>query len=197
VIENDDRDSVREYTEEAQHRLTDQLWSLTARVADGAFKGTPFSLALIQDFHRSLFDGVRGHAGRIRRPGFGSEHLIFGPQRSVHRDKVEGELAAVVTRVERDLRPLLGDGAAEDYEVRAIELAVWAHAEVIRIHPFEDGNGRTSRLCAGHLLVQCGLWSVPIEAVKQEYTTALNHYYKTREITPLVDLFIELYPAGR
>ncbi len=45
--------------------------------------------------------------------------------------------------------------------------------------------------------MQCGLMPVPIEAVKQEYTTALNEYYKTRDIEPLVDLFIELYPAGR
>ncbi|WP_198023016.1 Fic family protein [Paenibacillus zanthoxyli] len=28
----------------------------------------------------------------------------------------------------------------------AIKLAAWTHAEFVRIHPFTDGNGRTSRL---------------------------------------------------
>ena len=28
----------------------------------------------------------------------------------------------------------------------AIELAAWTHAEFVKIHPFSDGNGRTSRL---------------------------------------------------
>ena len=71
------------------------------------------------------------------------------------------------------------------------------HADIVRIHPFEDGNGRTSRLCLAHVLVQCGLEIIPIEAVRQEYTEALNHYYNERDLEPLVDLYIRLYPIDR
>ena len=67
----------------------------------------------------------------------------------------------------------------------------------MRVHPFEDGNGRASRLCLAHVLVQCGLHVIPIEAVRQEYTEALNHYYDTHDIGPLVDLYIRLYPTMR
>jgi len=28
----------------------------------------------------------------------------------------------------------------------AVELAIWAHMELVAIHPFQEGNGRTARL---------------------------------------------------
>ncbi len=34
-----------------------------------------------------------------------------------------------------------------------IELAAWTHAEFVRIHPFPDGNGRTSRLIMNYQLL--------------------------------------------
>ena len=89
------------------------------------------------------------------------------------------------------------DGARGDFELTVIRLAVQTHADLIWIHPFEDGNGRVCRLVAGHLLVRHGLHPVPIEAVKQEYTEALNLYYTARDLGPLVDLYLALYPVGR
>jgi Fic family protein len=147
--------------------------------------------------HNALFRGVRDHAGRIRGPGFGSEYLTFGPNRSVRRDDVERRLNALFADVSLELQALAEKPDDEEYELRALRLAARAHAEIIRVHPFEDGNGRTSRLCAGHLLVKCGLLPVPVEAVKQEYTGALNHYFRTRDLDPLVDLFVHLYVVGR
>jgi fido (protein-threonine AMPylation protein) len=197
VIEASDDDSVRTYTPEEQLRITRQLEVLTREVHRGASRGRALDLDLLCSFHRALFDGVRGHAGKIRRPGFGSEYLTFGPNRSVSREVVEAELRATFARVARELPKLhdLRDDEDGQFELEAIRLAVWAHAEIIRIHPFEDGNGRSARLCAGHLLVQCGMWPVPIETVKQEYTGALNRYHETRDLDPLVDLFIQLYPV--
>jgi fido (protein-threonine AMPylation protein) len=152
----------------------------------------------LQELHAALFRGVKDFAGRIRDRGSGSERLVFGPHRSVHRDDVRRELTAVFERAQRGLRQVRDlDPADERYEHEAVCLAVWAHAEIIRVHPFEDGNGRTSRLCAGHVLVQLGLRPVAIEAVKQEYTEALNHYYVRTDLAPLVDLYLALYPVER
>lgn len=38
-----------------------------------------------------------------------------------------------------------------------IDLAAWAHAEWVRIHPFANGNGRTARVWANWILVRFGL----------------------------------------
>jgi hypothetical protein len=38
-----------------------------------------------------------------------------------------------------------------------IDLAAWAHAEWVRIHPFANGNGRTARAWANFLLVRYGI----------------------------------------
>ncbi|MBI3490264.1 MAG: Fic family protein [Acidobacteria bacterium] len=37
-----------------------------------------------------------------------------------------------------------------------IDLAAWAHAEWVRIHPFANGNGRTARVWANWIFVRYG-----------------------------------------
>lgn len=45
--------------------------------------------------------------------------------------------------------------------LRAVaEAAAWAHCEWVRIHPFANGNGRTSRLFGNTILVRYGLLPV-------------------------------------
>lgn len=39
----------------------------------------------------------------------------------------------------------------------ALDLAAWAHAEWVRIHPFANGNGRTARAWANFVLRRFGL----------------------------------------
>ena len=87
---------------------------------------------------------------------------------------------------------LLEHSADPAYEKSVVHIAVWLHAEVIRIHPFEDGNGRTSRLLMGLVLVRAGLRQIPVHACKQEYLDCLNHYYVAREIQVLIDLFLRV-----
>mgnify|MGYP000603397565 CR=1 FL=1 len=41
-------------------------------------------------------------------------------------------------------------------DLNPIELAAWTHAEFVRIHPFEDGNGRTSRMIMNYQLLLSG-----------------------------------------
>jgi fido (protein-threonine AMPylation protein) len=189
-------DPVRTYTLEEKALLTQQLEAIVRRVHAGEIRERPLTLALLCELHDAVFRGVRDHAGHIRQRGFGSEYLTFGPNRSVRRDDVQRELEALFAHAAREVRAIT-DEDAQRYELRALELAAVTHAEIIRVHPFEDGNGRTSRLCASHLLVALGLQPVPIEAVKQEYTGALNHYFASKDSGPLVDLFVRVYPVGR
>lgn len=96
-------------------------------------------------------------------------------------------------RIRYKLRELRDNIEAPNYDEEAMKFALWAHAELIRIHPFEDGNGRSCRLLMDHLLVVLMLKPIPVEACKQEYIETLNTYMLTRDIQPLLDLFLRLY----
>ena len=99
-------------------------------------------------------------------------------------------------RLQASIASFAADSEAPDYERAALHLAVWVHARIIRIHPFEDGNGRTSRLFMNWVLTRLGLRPIAIEVPRQEYLDCLNRYYHKGEITPLVDLCLRLYPLG-
>lgn len=186
-------DPVRRYTPEEDERLAHQLHSVTSRVYRGELTTRRVDLALLQDFHRALFEGVRSHAGQIRRTGFGQEYLGFGPNRSVHRAHVEAGLDELLSKVRGSISSFDENPDDPAYEAGALHLAVWTHAEVIRIHPFEDGNGRTSRVLMNWVLLRLGLRPVSIEAPRQEYLVCLNRYYTQKDLEPLIDLTLRLY----
>jgi Fic family protein len=186
-------DDVRSYTLEEDECLNKNLYLLTQQVHKGEFVFRPVTLELLRGFHHEIFKGVRTHAGKVRSENFGQEYLVFGPNRSVQRHKVAAELSCLFQKLSRLLCEVPSMIDSESYEESSINIAVWAHAEIVRIHPFEDGNGRTSRLLLSTLLVYLKLKPIPIEACKQEYNDALNHYFKTNELQVLSDLFLRLY----
>lgn len=56
-----------------------------------------------------------------------------------------------------------------------IELASLFHYRYIRIHPFEDGNGRMARLMANYILYRHGYPMIVVKSAdKDNYLTALN-----------------------
>ena len=70
-----------------------------------------------------------------------------------------------------------------------IELAAWTHAEFVRIHPFNDGNGRTSRLIMNYQLMFHGFPAINIPLdMKTQYFEALEQYDTKKELK----LFIEI-----
>ena len=76
----------------------------------------------------------------------------------------------------------------KDFE-DAIEKAAYTHAEFVRIHPFIDGNGRTSRIIMNYQLINNGL--LPISIPKEDkfiYFKALDNYASTGEVTELKKL---------
>ena len=97
----------------------------------------PFSLAAIRAWHESL----AGHAG-LRRVERERDSAPPAPA-----ELVEGRLATLAEWLEvagpRDLAP---DQAA------AVALA-----RLVEILPFDDANGRVSRLAASHLMVRGGM----------------------------------------
>jgi cell filamentation protein, protein adenylyltransferase len=65
-------------------------------------------------------------------------------------------------------------------------------ARIVEIHPFEDGNGRTSRLVLNILLVRLGLPTVAVELCKQEYNVLLNEFFRRKDAKLLTDSLLRL-----
>nr|WP_069876550.1 Fic family protein [Fusibacter sp. 3D3] len=64
-----------------------------------------------------------------------------------------------------------------------IECAAWTHAEFVRIHPFVDGNGRTSRLIMNYQLMANGFLPISIKKESRlEYFNALEAYAVTKDL---------------
>jgi fido (protein-threonine AMPylation protein) len=187
---------TRRYSDAEERRLADQLDLLTQRLYAGEFRAFTPGIALLCAFHGELFRGVRDHAGRIRNSDFGQETLTFGPNRSVHRTEVPRRLQRAFEEASRAISSFDSNQDNTQYEEMAIRLAVWIHAEVIGIHPFEDGNGRTSRLLMNWMLLRMRLLPVQMHVPKQEYRLCLNRYYAEGDIAPLTDLVLRLYLLG-
>jgi Fic family protein len=187
-------DPTRTYSFDEEKTLALNLLAVARQIHMGMWKTRQANVFLLCELHQALFKGVRGHAGRYRREDWGSEHLVFGPNRSRHRSDVEIELQAVLADLQKTILQCEAHLDAPNFEEVALRAAVVAHAKVVQIHPFEDGNGRASRLLMNWVLVRLGLRPIAFESEKQAYNTMLNHYFATREIQPLVDLCLRLYP---
>lgn len=78
-------------------------------------------------------------------------------------------------------------------DLNPIELAAWTHAEFVRIHPFIDGNGRTSRLLMNYQLMIQGFLPVSIDKEKRlDYYNALEQYAVNDDLQPFATFVAEL-----
>lgn len=74
-------------------------------------------------------------------------------------------------------------------ELNQIELAAWTHAEFVKIHPFLDGNGRTSRLIMNYQLMSEGFPAISVaKEDRLEYFKALDVYAVEGNLQPFADM---------
>lgn len=81
--------------------------------------------------------------------------------------------------------------------MNTVQLAAYTHAEFVKIHPFEDGNGRTSRLIMNYQLMLNGFLPVSISKEKKlEYFNALEEYAINGNLEQLINI-ITLLEANK
>lgn len=76
------------------------------------------------------------------------------------------------------------------------DLSSWAHFELVTIHPWADGNGRTSRLLMNLLQMEYGV--LPTKVLKQdkvEYIQALIETREEEEVNIFLDCMAQLHIA--
>ena len=140
-------------------------------------EGKPLDEPIVKDIHAILMENImtggiyRNVEARISGAGF--------------RPPAPDEMYVQIKNFYADL-PRRAD-------LNAVELAAWTHAEFVRIHPFVDGNGRTSRMLMNYQLMSAGF--LPVSIAKEnrlEYFDALEAYGTEGNLHPFADMIAEL-----
>ena len=142
-------------------------------VKDCVKGNVPLSENIIKDIHERVIP-ARGAGGIYRDvPVYirGAQHVPPNPR------KVWDAMKNFAYRMEHDTF------------ASPIEKAAWLHAEFVKIHPFQDGNGRTARLMMNyHLLAN----DFPPTSIKlknrEEYFSALEEYAMQDSLTAFSSL---------
>lgn len=139
--------------------------------------GNPLDENTVKDIHALLMENIQ--TGGVYR---NVEVRITG---AGHKPPVPSEMYRQVKNFFADL-PYRTD-------LNAIELAAWTHAEFVKIHPFTDGNGRTSRMIMNYQLLSNGF--LPVSVAKEtrlEYFDALEAYAVKGDLAPFAEMIAGL-----
>jgi Fic family protein len=138
---------------------------ITRRAADGR----PLDENTVKDIHQMLMENIQP-GGIYRNVNVRITGAGFQPPSP-------GEMYIQIKNFYADL--------PYKKAIHAIDRAAWIHAEFVRVHPFTDGNGRTSRMIMNYQLMSDG-W-LPISIPKEDrldYYNALEAYAVTGDIQP-------------
>ncbi|MCP1387288.1 Fic family protein [Corynebacterium sp. TA-R-1] len=130
------------------------------------------TVAFLKEWHRGLFAGIWTWAGKFRRTllNIGSDpHLI------------ETEVYVAMDNLRYQWR--------ETNVHNARQLGIATHAELVRIHPFTDGNGRATRLMADLIFAAAQVeqsrrpheWEYDWNLDKREYIRLLQKFDENRD----------------
>ncbi|CAN5403691.1 hypothetical protein BH09ACT12_BH09ACT12_12320 [soil metagenome] len=129
----------------------------------------------VRDLHRGLYAPVWEWGGRQR--------------------SLETNIGIAPEHIAVEMRNAL-DNLSYQWDHRtgldARTLGIAAHAELVHIHPFADGNGRVTRLLADLVFLAAQTGSDPLLAYNWEidrptYIRLLREYDQTRDVTSLAE----------
>jgi Fic family protein len=99
--------------------------------------------------------------------------------------------------VESDMQRFITWYQKEGLTLHPIERAARVHADFVKIHPFVDGNGRTSRLLMNLELLKSGFPPVVLPVEKRlDYYEALDAAHTKNEYEPFLTLISEIVESG-
>lgn len=156
--------------DEDSPRLTRNLVGLLAELAGASSaKKRPAlpTLKAAKEWQRRTMLGLKvpdsAYVGAFRgEPGLERVNVRIGSASGVAASQVARELAAFETSLHEVLAVVdqqypTAEALEEDGLNAVIDVAGWAHAEWVRIHPFANGTGRTARLWANVILMRYGI----------------------------------------
>ncbi|MFM9825955.1 Fic family protein [Flavobacterium sp.] len=150
--------SMREHLEAINHQ------EAIAYIKHLIDKNTPLNEREVLSIHNLILRGINPEdAGRYRRVQIMIKGSTYMPPQPFMISKEMEEFFIWFETNKKSLHPII--------------LAAELHERLVTIHPFIDGNGRTSRLVMNLILLQSGY---VIANIKGDYKTRMN-YYNTLE----------------
>ena len=141
-------------------------------VSDCLDSGNPISEGLIRNIHQKLVEGVRG------------SKTDPGNYRSVQNYVVSSSSGEVIYTPPSALEvPILMSEMVmwlkSDIEIHPILVSGIAQFQLVHIHPFLDGNGRTSRLLSTLCLYKAGYDFKRLFTISEYYDRDRSSFYKS------------------
>lgn len=137
---------------------------------------TPFSLELILAVQKLVVLGESAEKTGIRGP------MPPGVLFAVYDEKTG--TPEYIPPQASDIEPLLAE--LIDYVVTSddhpILKAAVVHYQMVTIHPFEDGNGRTARLVSGYVLDYYGYGFNNIGSLEEYFAYDVEEYYRSLQM---------------
>ena len=140
-------------------------------VSEYLSSGLPITETLIRSIHQKLVEGVRGEKGKP------------GAYRLVQNDVVSGKTGKPVytppppEAVSGLMQDLVG-WLQSDSEIHPVLIAGIAQFELVHIHPFVDGNGRTSRLLSTLCMYSAGYDFKRLFTISEYYDRVRQAFYQ-------------------
>ena len=155
--------------------------------------GGPITDAMIREIHRHLVGGVRGGSaapGEYRKiqnyvVNSSTGEVIYTPPASYDVPIMMAELVQWLNQ-EQDIHPILLSGIAQ--------------FQLVHIHPFIDGNGRTSRLLSTLCLYRAGYDFKRLFSISEYYDRDRTAFYRAIQNVRMSDMdmtyWLEYFVAG-
>ena len=159
------------------HRAIQLVQQKADNSTDGGFNGDD-----ILAIHRFVLnDPFNPHfSGKLRRVVVKIGSIVRGEYREanfvpVHPD----DLPDLFGEFSNELESKTGEINTSSSVAQVVETSTWVHNELIRIHPFKDGNGRTARLLVDYIFKRAGLpYLTDWGAESDEYKDVIDRTFK-------------------
>ncbi len=155
--------------------------------------GEPITESLLREIHKRLVKGVRGDKASPGQYRKGQNHVVNSKTKQVIYTppppaQVSGMMGDMVSwlRSEHGVNPVIEAGVAQ--------------FQLVHIHPFDDGNGRTSRLLSTLCLYRKGYDFKRLFTISEYYDRDRTSFYKAiqgvREREMDLTSWIEYFTEG-
>ncbi len=147
--------------------LQKNLSSVLQHIDDDSHKRIMPTVEHARKWQKEIMKGLNvpnpDYIGKFRgEEGLENIGVKIGSHRGAASYDVTGELAkfeamlqTIIKALDEQIKP--GDSCSAQDLQAIIDLCAWVHSEWVRIHPFENGNGRTARLWVNAIAMRYGL----------------------------------------